>query len=183
MDRATDPHGAHSRPPETRPVWGHSGGLGGLVRSTHHVTRPLAPRPRSTSPGRLPPGRRKGKIRARYARFFFCRAVRGKGTTGREAPRLKEGREAMNDVRLDAQQVSARAELRARGDAAADRGKPKPRGGAAQSVCQSYLLRRGARRGRVARQRAGRACRLQEAPLAGRAAAVAPQTWAPAEAS
>ena len=88
----------------------------------------------------------------------------------------------MNDVRLDLQQVPARAELRARGDAAAGRGEPTPRGGAAQSVCQSHLLRRGARRGRVARQRAGRACRLQEAPLAGRAAAVAPQTWAPAEA-
>ena len=81
----------------------------------------------------------------------------------------------MNDVRLDLQQVPARAELRARGDTAAGRGEPKPRGGASQSVCQSHPLRRSARRGGVAHQRAGRACRLQEAPLACRTAALAPQ--------
>ena len=77
-------YGAHSRPPETRPIGEHSGGLGGLVRSIHHVTRPLAPRPRSISSGRLPPGRRKGKNRARFARFFFAAlcAARGRWAGG-----------------------------------------------------------------------------------------------------
>ena len=76
VDRATDPPGAHCRPPETRPVWEHSGGAGGPVRSIHHVTATLAPRP-AAPPGRLRPGGQIGKNSARYARFLVCRAVRG----------------------------------------------------------------------------------------------------------
>ena len=69
------------------------------------------PSPPVRPPGRLTPGRRKGKIRARFARFFVCRALRGKRTTGREAPRLQERSQAINGVRLDPQQVPTRAEL------------------------------------------------------------------------
>ena len=103
MDRATTRRGAHSRPPETRPVGVHSGGAGGLVPSIHHVTPTPCPSPPVHPPGRLRPGGRQGKI-ARALRAFFCRAVRGKGTnhaTGREAPRPRERSETMNDVRLD----------------------------------------------------------------------------------
>ena len=77
------------------PVGVHRRGAGGLVRSIHHVTRPLAPRPRSTLSAAFTQADGKGKI-ARALRAFFCRAVRGKGTnhaTGREAPRPRKGAE------------------------------------------------------------------------------------------
>ena len=86
----------------------------------------------------------------------------------------------MNDVRLDPQQVPARTELRARGDAAVGCGKANPGRGAAHSSCQSRRLRRGARRGRVARQRAGRAPQRQETPVAGRGPAEARMSGHPA---
>ena len=111
MDRATDPPGTHCRPPETRPVWEHSGGAGGPVRSIHHVTLTLAPSP-VRPPGRLRQVAGQAKI-ARAMRAFFCPAMRGKDERhdGQEAPRPQEGSETMNDVRLDRQQVPARAEL------------------------------------------------------------------------
>ena len=85
-----------------------------MVRSIHHLTRPLAPRRRSTIPAALPQAAGRGKIRARYARFFFAALCAAKGTTGREAPRLQEWKrddEAACGWML--QQVQAQAELAA----------------------------------------------------------------------
>ena len=68
--------------------------VGGGVRGTIDPSCDPTPCPSPPvhPPGRLHPGGRKGKNRARFARFFFaalCAAT--KRTTRREAPRLREG--------------------------------------------------------------------------------------------
>ena len=84
MDRATDPPGAHCRPPETRPVWEHSGGAGGPVRSIHHVTLTLAPSPRPPLPAASAQVAGQAKI-ARAMRAFFLPRYAGQGRTARRA--------------------------------------------------------------------------------------------------
>ena len=89
--------GAHSRPPETRPVGVHSGRAGGPVRSIHHVTATLPPRP--VRPSRPPSPRwPERQNRARYARFFFAAlcAATTNDTTG-QRPTTPGGRR--NDER------------------------------------------------------------------------------------
>ena len=71
------------------------GGARGLVRSIHHVTRPLAPSPPVHLSGRLIPGRRNGKFSRALCALFFAAlcAARDERHDGQEAPRPRKGKE------------------------------------------------------------------------------------------
>ena len=73
-------------------------GARGLVPSIHHVTRPLAPRPRSAL--RPPSPRRPAREKSRaLCALFFCRAVRGKGTNGTTGKRPHDPGKEPSDER------------------------------------------------------------------------------------